>query len=132
MRYKFVAGLAFAILVTAPSLASAAPLTRSSCWVAKFSNGAKRTVCFLDSGRLTMTNESDTTDGKWSTCRFAGKYVRSGNAITIRVPKNSGKCTNGANSPNYNATCDFTGESLECEGGSIVDGKKYNSTLTLR
>ncbi len=132
MRHKIVAGLAFAILAAAPSVTSAASLTRSSCWVASWSDGSKRTVCFLDSGRLTMTNEASTTDHKWSTCRFAGKYVRSGNAITIRVPKNSGKCTNGANSPNYNATCDFTGEELMCKGGSVVDGKKYNSSLTLK
>jgi hypothetical protein len=128
MKRKIIAGFALLVLaaVVLPGIASAAPLTRSNCWVATFDNGSKRTVCFFASGRVTMTNASPTTNSKqWSECKFAGDYLERGAKVTITFAPRSGKCSNGASSPQFTAVCEFSGESLPCEGSSIVDGKTY-------
>ncbi len=124
-------GLALVVLAAAAptDLALAASLTRSSCWTATFEDG-KSTACFFASGRITMTNYYTNVRGsnptRWATCDSVGRYVQSGDHIAITIPANSGKCSNGAQSPNFTASCEITGDSIPCDSGySIVSGNRY-------
>ncbi|MBS0243900.1 MAG: hypothetical protein JSS20_17135 [Proteobacteria bacterium] len=121
--------VAAGIFVAAPlilSNAQADPLTRDSCWVAKFEGGSKRTICFLGSHRAKMTNYNVTVNGKgWSTCAFSGHYSVEGTRVSLKFNPNSGKCSNGADSPDFIATCTFGGSNLECDGSSNVGGQEY-------
>lgn len=133
MRIKIASVFVFLAVATLPSMALADSLTRSSCWAVKYSNGGQRIICFLDSGRITMKNISNTSDDKnWSTCEFAGTYVKRGEAITIEVPARSGKCSNGPWSPNFHATCQFQGDVLTCDSSTVVDGQTYSGSYTFR
>jgi hypothetical protein len=128
VRQRIRCGLAvLALVIAAPSgEALAASLTRSKCWNVSFDNGSKRALCFFSASRVKMTNSNRTADGaSWSTCNFSGDYVERGASVTITFAPHSGKCTNGASSPEFTAVCDFSGDSLPCRGSSIVDGKTY-------
>lgn len=127
------AGLALSapVIAALPGLATADSLTRSGCWT--FEEASKRTLCFLASGRVKMTNRNRTSDDKgWSTCEWTGLYVQTDARVTVAFAAGSGKCTNGASSPQVAATCDFSGESLDCRGSSIVDGKLYELDLVFK
>jgi len=124
---------AWIVVMLVSSAAFADALTRSSCWVASFDNGSKRTLCFLSSGRTTMTNANQIAGGtQWSTCEFSGDYIRRGEDVTVTFPANSGRCTNGALSPSFTAVCTFAGDALPCKGSSIVDGKTYEFRGTFK
>jgi hypothetical protein len=128
MRRKIARGLALlALMIAAPSgMTHADSLTRSSCWIALFGDSSKRTLCFVASGRVTMTNSNRLSGGTgWSTCDFSGDYVQGAATVTITFAANSGTCTNGASSPEFTAVCEFSGDNLPCRGSSIVDGKTY-------
>ena len=128
MRRKILGGLAIWVLfVAAPaSIAVADPLTRSECWVAKFDDNSKRTMCFVSSSRVTMTNFQHVVDStKWSTCEFSGDYIRHGADLTVTFAEHSGKCSNGALSPEFTAVCAIADDSIACKGSSIVAGKTY-------
>jgi len=113
--------------------AVAEPLTRSKCWTSKIDTGATRTMCFVGSGRVKMNNRNRTTDEKnWSTCEWEGLYVQTDAKVTVAFAPGSGKCSNRAAAPQWAATCDFSGNDLECQGSSIVDGKIYEVTLTFK
>ena len=110
-----------------PHLAIAAPsLTRASCWVAKFANDSKRTMCFRGSSAMTMTNTNNVVGSNtWSTCNFSGKYVQSENTVTVAFQPRSGQCTNGAYAPLFAAVCDFADEKLECRGVTMIESEIY-------
>jgi hypothetical protein len=109
------------------------PLTRSNCWTSTIDSGAKRTLCFAGSDRVKMTNRNVTSDGKaWTSCEWSGQYVQTGATVTVAFAKGSGKCSNRAASPQWSATCKFSGNDLACEGSSIVDGKTYEINLTFK
>ncbi len=134
MSLKSISHLVVLILATsaAPSITFADSLTRSNCWAADYSDGSKRTLCFVSSRRVTMTNAGRTTDNKWSTCKWSGDYKKQGADVTVTFHQNSGKCTNGASSPEFTAVCQFSGENLSCKGSSIVDGKTYQFAGTFK
>jgi hypothetical protein len=116
-----------------PSKSMADALTRSGCWVYLGDAGDKRTLCFFDRPRVAMTNYNYTTDhSSFSTCKWSGNYSQSGDKITITFPQNSGKCSNGASSPETTAVCDFSGDSLSCQGSTIIDGKTYKLDLVFK
>src|SRR5690242_15610568 len=120
-------------IVTLPGLAAADELTRSDCWSSKIDTGATRTMCFVGNGKMNMHNYNQTSDGKgWSRCEWTGMYATTDNKVTVAFAPGSGKCSNGAKSPQWAATCNFSGDDLDCEGSSIVDGKLYEVNLTFR
>jgi len=125
-----LAALAIAAL---PGAAAADSLTRSGCWTSHLDSGARRTMCFVGSGRVKMNNRNQTSDGKsWSSCEWTGLYAQTDNKVTVAFAPSSGKCSNGAASPQWAATCNFSGDDLDCEGSSIVDGKIYEVNLTFK
>jgi hypothetical protein len=125
-----VVALAMAAL---PGSAAAESLTRSGCWTAHLDTGAWRKMCFLASGRVKMNNRNQTSDGKaWSTCEWAGLYAQTDSTVTVAFAPGSGKCSNGPSSPQWAATCSFSGDDLDCKGSAIVDGKIYEVTLTFK
>jgi hypothetical protein len=80
-----------------------------------------------------MNNRNRTSDDKgWSSCEWAGLYVQTDEKVTVAFAPGSGKCSNGAVSPQWAATCDFSGNDLACQGSSIVDGKIYPLNLTFK
>jgi hypothetical protein len=114
-----------------PESAAADPLTRSGCWTSHIDTGARRTMCFVGSGRVKMNNRNQTSDGKaWTTCEWSGLYAQTDNKVTVAFAPGSGKCSNGPPSPQWAATCNFSGDDLECEGSALVDGKIYEVNLT--
>jgi hypothetical protein len=116
-----------------PQFAAADSLTRSGCWTATLDTGAWRKMCFVGSGRVKMNNRNQTSDGKaWSTCEWTGLYAATESKITVAFAPGSGKCSNGASSPQWSATCNFSGDDLQCEGGALVDGKIYEVNLTFK
>lgn len=118
-----ILALAFAIF---PRSAAADSLTRSSCWTWTEGSGdnGRRTLCFAGSGRVKMTNRSRTVDDKaWTTCEWSGQYAQTGAKVTAAFAPGSGKCSNGAASPQYSLTCDFPGDRLDCRSNSLVEGK---------
>jgi hypothetical protein len=120
-------------IVALPGLAAADPLTRSDCWTSKIDTGATRTMCFIGSGKIKMNNYNKTSDNKgWSRCEWTGMYATTDNKVTVAFAPGSGKCSNGAVSPQWAATCNFSGDDLDCEGSSIVDGKIYEVNLTFK
>ena len=123
-----------AIAVLLPSRSMADALTRSRCWVYLGEAGDKRTLCFFDPPRVTMTNFNYiTTDhSTYSTCKWSGNYSQSGDKITTTFPQNSGKCSNGASSPETMAVCNFSGDSLSCQGSTIIAGKTYELNLVFK
>lgn len=136
MRRKRILGslalLALAI-AACPRSAVAESLTRSSCWTAALDTGSRRTLCFVGSGRVKMTNRNRTSDNKgWSSCEWTGLYVQTAAKVTVAFAPGSGKCSNGAASPQWAATCDFSGDDLDCQGSAIVDGKIYEVILTFK
>jgi len=112
-------------IVLFASSANAEQLTRSKCWTWLVEGySGNRIVCFLPSGRAKMTNRSETIDGKgWSTCEWTGRYKQDGTDLTVSFEAGSGKCSNGAVSPQYSLVCDFPGDRLECKSSSMVGGK---------
>jgi hypothetical protein len=127
-----VALLALAIAACPPS-AVAESLTRSGCWSSALDTGARRTMCFVGSGRVKMTNRNRTSDDKgWSSCEWTGLYGQSDARVTIAFAPRSGKCSNGAASPQWSASCDFSDDVLACKGASIVDGKVYAVDLDFK
>jgi hypothetical protein len=52
--------------------------------------------------------------------------------VTTAFAPGSGKCSNGASAPQWAATCQFSGDDLDCQGSAIVDGKIYEVTLTFK
>jgi hypothetical protein len=127
-----VALLALAI-AACPRPAVAESLTRSGCWASALDSGARRTMCFVGSGRVKMTNRNRTSDDKgWSSCEWAGLYAQTDTKVTVAFAPGSGKCSNGAASPQWSATCDFSGDDLDCQGSAIVDGKIYEVILTFK
>lgn len=124
MRILFVIttlALAFAVLTRS---AAAESLTRSSCWTWSEDAGGRRTLCFAGSGRVKMTNRSRTVDEKgWSSCEWSGQYAHTGAKVTAAFAPGSGRCSNGAASPQYSLTCDFPGDRLDCRSSSLVGGK---------
>jgi hypothetical protein len=136
MRLKSILG-SVALLTLAiaplPRAAAADSLTRSSCWTSSLDSGARRTMCFAGSGRVKMTNRNQTSDDKgWSSCEWAGLYAQTDTKVTVAFAPSSGKCSNRAASPQWAATCNFSGNDLDCEGSSIVDGKIYVLNLTFK
>jgi hypothetical protein len=126
---------AMAVLLPSESMADA--LRRPGCWVFLGNSGDKRTLCFFAPPRVTMTNYNVTVNGTvngrgWSTCRWTGHYSQSGSTITLTFAPDSGKCSNGASSPETTAVCDFSGESLACQGSSIIAGKSYGLNLVFK
>jgi hypothetical protein len=126
---------AMAVLLPSESMADA--LTRSGCWSFLGDKGDKRTLCFFAPPRVTMTNYNFTVSGGangrgWSTCEWTGNYSQSGTTITLTFAQNSGTCSNGASSPQTTAVCDFSGESLECHGNTIIAGKAYAINLIFK
>lgn len=120
-------------IVAIPGPAAADPLTRSGCWTATLDTGAWRKLCFVGSDRVKMNNRNQTSDGKaWSTCEWTGMYVTTDKTVTTAFAPGSGKCSNGAKSPQWAATCEFSGDDLDCKGSAIVDGKIYEVTLTFK
>ena len=117
-----------------PSESMADALTRSSCWVyLRDSDGSKRTLCFFDAPRVTMTNYNYTVDhSSYTTCKWSGHYSQSGEKIIATFPQNSGKCSNGASSPETTAVCNFSGDSLSCQGSTIIDDKTYELDLVFK
>jgi hypothetical protein len=125
-------GLALAIAAL-PGVAAAESLTRSSCWTAHLDTGARRTMCFVGAGKVKMNNYNTTSDHKgWSKCEWTGYYTESDAKVTVAFAPGSGKCSNGAVSPQWSATCKFSGDDLDCEGSSIVDSKLYEVSLTFK
>jgi hypothetical protein len=127
------ASLALVTLATAalPRFAAAEELTRSACWT--FEEGSKRTLCFQGAGRVKMTNRNRTSDDKgWSTCEWTGLYLHEDTKVIVGFAPRSGKCSNGAASPQWSANCEFSGDDLDCRGSAIVDGKLYEVTLTFK
>jgi hypothetical protein len=112
------------LVICASGAALADTLTRSNCWLATFGDTDKRILCFLGFGKVTMTDAAvDSTS--WSTCNFSGNYKKDGDGVTVTFPANSGRCTNGASSPELTAVCTFTGNTLPCKGTSFAPGKTY-------
>ena len=136
MRRKSMFGTFAAValaMAALPGSATADPLTRSGCWKATLDTGAWRRMCFVGSGRVNMNNRNQTSDGKgWSTCEWKGMYVTTDNRVTTAFAPGSGSCSNGAKSPQWSATCSFSGDDLDCQGSAIVDGKIYEVTLTFK
>jgi hypothetical protein len=127
-----VAVLALAI-AACPRSAVAESLTRSGCWTASLDTGARRMMCFVGSDRVKMNNRNRTSDNKgWSSCEWSGHYAETGTKVTVAFAPGSGKCSNGAASPQWSVTCDFSGDDLDCQGSSIVDGKIYEVSLTFK
>ena len=127
MRKLLYSALALVICISAPGGAFADSLTRASCWSATFTDGGKRRICFFASQRVKLTNYAHVTGSKaFSTCRFSGTYTQRDADVQIAIPANSDKCTNGALSPDFSATCLFSGESLSCKSSTTVAGKKYD------
>jgi len=127
--------VSWATAVLLPSESMADDLTRSGCWVyLNDEDGAKRTLCFFDPPRVTMTNYNYiTTDhSKFTTCKWTGNYSQSGAQIIATFPHKSGKCSNGASSPETTAVCNFSGESLSCQGSTIISGKTYKLDLVFK
>ena len=80
-----------------------------------------------------MTNRNRTSDDKgWSSCEWSGLYTQTAAKVTVAFAPGSGKCTNGAASPQWSATCDFSDEGLDCQGSAIVDGKVYEVNLLFK
>jgi hypothetical protein len=124
--------LALAI-AACPRSAVAESLTRSSCWTSHLDSGARRTMCFSGSPRVKMTNRNRTSDDKgWSSCEWSGLYALTDAKVTVAFAPGSGKCSNGAASPQWSAVCNFSGDDLDCEGSAIVDGKIYEINLTFK
>jgi hypothetical protein len=136
MRRKRILGsLALLALTIAayPRSAGAEPLTRSNCWTSHLDSGAGRTLCFAGSPRVKMTNRNRTSDNKgWSSCECSGLYAQTDAKVTVAFAPGSGKCSNGAISPQWSAVCNFSGDDLDCEGSAIVDGKIYEVNLTFK
>jgi hypothetical protein len=136
MRPKSILGslalVALAIAACPPS-AVAESLTRSSCWTSTLDTGAARTMCFAGSGRVKMNNRNRTSDNKgWSTCEWSGLYAQTDARVTAAFAPGSGKCSNGAASPQWAVTCDFSGNDLDCRGSALVDGKIYEVDLLFK
>jgi hypothetical protein len=127
-------GLALVALAIAACPGFAAEsLTRSSCWTSTVDSGAKRTLCFAGEPRVKMKNHNRTSDDKgWSSCEWTGLYGQSDARVTIAFAPRSGKCSNGAASPQWSASCDFSDDVLACKGASIVDGKVYAVDLDFK
>ncbi len=128
-------GLALCALAIAAfaTPAAAAELTKSSCWTSKLDSGARRTMCFAAAGKVKMNNRNVTTDQKgWSSCEWEGLYAQTDAKVTVAFAPGSGKCSNGAKSPQWAATCDKSDDALECQGSSIVDGRLYELNLTFK
>lgn len=126
-------GLALASVIAACPGFAAESLTRSRCWTSSIDTGAKRTLCFSGEPRVKMNNHNRTSDDKgWSSCEWAGLYVRSDARVTVAFAPRSGKCSNGAASPQWSASCDFSDDVLSCKGASIVDGKVYEVDLEFK
>jgi hypothetical protein len=124
-----IAVLAMAAVATS-GVAVAAPLTRSSCWTSRTDTGSTRTMCFSGAPRATMHNRNQVgNSNEWSTCKWTGTYFRKGDKVTVSFAQGSGRCSNGAASPQYSVVCDFTGENLDCDGSSIVNGRTYEVHL---
>jgi hypothetical protein len=122
--------LVWTFLIT-PAIAE--PLMRSSCWTWSTQAGENRILCFVASGRVKMTNRSRTVDDKgWSTCEWSGQYKQTGHKVTAAFAPSSGKCSNGAASPQYAVTCDFPGDRLDCRSSSLVGGKLLEFDRTFR
>jgi hypothetical protein len=120
-------------IAACPPSAVAESLTRSGCWTTSLDTGATRTMCFAGSGRVKMNNRNRTSDNKgWSTCEWAGLYAQTDAKVTAAFAPGSGKCSNGAASPQWAVTCDFSGDDLDCQGSSIVDGKIYEVNLLFK
>jgi hypothetical protein len=136
MRRKRVLGsLALVALAIAacPPPAAAESLTRSGCWSSALDTGARRTMCFVGSGRGKMNNRNRTSDDKgWSSCEWAGQYAQTGTRVTVAFAPGSGKCSNGATSPQWSVSCEFSGDDLDCQGSAIVDGKIYEVNLLFK
>jgi hypothetical protein len=134
LRILHIMAAALALAIAAlPTFASAEPLTRSSCWTSSLDTGARRTMCFVGSGRVNMNNRSQTSDHKgWSTCQWSGQYSQTGSKVTAAFAPASGKCSNGGASPQFSVTCEFSGNDLDCKGSAIVDGKVYDIDLTFK
>jgi hypothetical protein len=71
-----------------------------------------------------MTNRSGTISNEgWTTCEWSGQYLQTDARVTAAFAPGSGKCSNGAASPQYSLTCDFPGNRLDCRSTSIVGDK---------
>jgi hypothetical protein len=127
MRREIAVGFAVFNLVvaTAPSgIAFAASLTRSNCWTARYSDHSERSLCFFGAGRVTMTNTNREQGSQgWSMCQFSGDYTQDSTYVIVTFHPNSGKCTNGALSPEFTAVCEFSGQNLKCRGSTILEDK---------
>ena len=116
-----------------PGSAAADPLNRANCWTSSIDTGATRTMCFVGNGRVKMNNHNRTSDNKgWSSCEWTGFFAQTDDRVTVAFAPSSGKCSNGAVSPQWAASCDFSGEDLSCRGSSIVDGRMYEVDLTFK
>ena len=134
-RKSIFGGLALLALAIAalPGVAAAESLTRSSCWTSTIDSGARRTLCFAGSGRVKMTNRNRTSDNKgWSSCEWSGNFAQTDAKVTVAFAPGSGKCSNGAASPQWSATCEFSGNDLDCQGSAIVDSKLYEVDLLFK
>jgi hypothetical protein len=126
-----VAGIAFLAVAAPSSTALADSLTRSTCWTFDFKErGSTRTLCFSGSRKVTMRNRNLTATKEWSRCEWTGEYSQDNGKVRATFVQGSGKCSNGAASPQFTAVCDFNGELLVCEGSSVVDGKTYDFSGT--
>jgi hypothetical protein len=127
-RNIVVTGFTFLMVAALSSTALSDTLTRSACWTAKFETGSSRTLCFFGSRKVTMNNNNRTTDDKhWTQCAWTGKYSQSGGRkVRVTFEQGSGKCSNGAASPQWTVNCKFGGQRLECKGTSVVDRKTYD------
>ena len=134
-RTSILGGLALLALLIAsiPGSAAAETLTRSSCWTATLDTGARRTMCFVGSGRIKMNNRNRTSDDKaWSTCEWSGYYVQTDARVTVAFAPGSENAATIVASPQWAATCTFSGEDLDCQGSAIVDGKLYEVNLLFK
>jgi hypothetical protein len=134
-RKSIFGGLALLVVTIAafPGLAAAESLTRFNCWNSTLDSGAKRTLCFVGSGRVKMTNSNRTSDGKsWASCESSGNYEQTDAKVTVAFAPGSGKCSNRAASPQWAAVCNFSDDGLDCDGSSIVNGKSYEIHLTFK
>jgi hypothetical protein len=58
--------------------------------------------------------------------------VQTDDKVTVAFAQGSGRCSNGAASPQWSVTCKFSGDDLDCEGSALVDGKLYDVNLTFK
>ncbi len=137
MKRKAVVGGIGACAMAAVAFGNAAvadPLTRSSCWTFRNEDtGSWRTLCFSGARRATMRNRNRVINtNSWSSCEWTGEYLQKNEKVTVTFADGSGRCSNGAVSPQFSVVCSFDGESLDCQGSSVVNGKTLEVDLTFK